>query len=379
MLLAVAAIVAIWQLPEVETLRADTGLTPVEAYRAQVVDPLPGPTDPEDEFSGYGEVLVRLAAGPRAGEELRAFVTLQSTDASPEDFQAGDEVVVTFTDDVEGTPFAAVSERWRLPQLGLLLLVFALVMILVGGWQGVRAMVALGLTVVLVVKILVPYILAGAPPVLLAVILASVVTVAAILITEGFTRVSLAAILGTVGGLLITAVISVAISLAGAFGGTPAGDIAFVAFAGGESLDVRGVLLAAIIIGAVGVLDDVTVAQAATVAELAAGPRMRARQLWDSAMRIGRSHIAATTNTLFMAYVGASLPALVFLSVAAEPVLLTLNREVLALEVVRTLAGSIGIVLAMPLTTAIAALIFGSPKGPGDAIRQPPPPTWGQP
>ena len=106
---------------------------------------------------------------------------------------------------------------------------------------------------------------------------------------------------------------------------------------------------------------------------------MRARQLWDSAMRIGRSHIAATTNTLFMAYVGASLPALIFLSVASEPVLLTLNREVLALEVVRTLAGSIGIVLAMPLTTVIAALIFGSPEGPGDAIRQPPPPTWGQP
>lgn len=369
LLLAVAAIIGIWSLPETAGPRVDLGLSPVEAWRGRVVDPAPGPSDPSDDFSGYGEVLVRLDEGPRAGEELRAFVTLQSTDASPEDFRAGDEVIVTFTDDVEGTAFAAVGERWRLPLLSALLLLFVLVMVVVGGWQGVRALVALGFTIVLVIRIFVPGLVAGAAPVPLAVAIAAVVTVTAILVTEGLSRISLAAILGTIGGLLITAAISVVISLAGAFGGTPAGELAFVTFESGQSLDVRGVLLAAIILGAVGVLDDVTVSQAATVAELADGAPTGPRVLWDSAMRIGRSHIAATTNTLFMAYVGASLPALVLLLLAAQPVMLALNREVLALEVVRTLAGSIGIILAMPLTTLIAALIFGQRATPAQAAR----------
>jgi uncharacterized membrane protein len=364
LLLAVVAIVGIWSLPEVAAPRVDLGLSPVEAWRGQVVDPAPGPGDPSDELSGYGEVVVRLSDGPRAGEALRAFVTLQSTDASPEDFRMGDEVIVTFTDDVEGTAFAAVSERWRLPLLSALVLLFVLVMTVVGGWQGVRALVALGFTIVLVIRIFVPSLVAGAAPVPLAVAIAAVVTVTAILVTEGFGRISLAAILGTIGGLLITAAISVIISLAGAFGGTPAGDLAFVTFESGQSIDVRGVLLAAIILGAVGVLDDVTVSQAATVAELADGAAMAPQALWDSAMRIGRSHIAATTNTLFMAYVGASLPALVLLLLAAQPVMLAVNREVLALEVVRTLAGSIGIILAMPLTTLIAAVIFGERAAP---------------
>ena len=108
-----------------------------------------------------------------------------------------------------------------------------------------------------------------------------------------------------------------------------------------------------------GVLDDVTVTQAATVDELSVRHRQPPLTLWRRAMRIGRSHIAATTNTLYMAYVGASLPALIFIIVVAEPALLTLNREILALEIVRTLVGSIGIVLAMPLTSAIAAWAFG--------------------
>lgn len=363
LLLAVFAVVAIWLWPGIEIESVDVGLSPVEAYRAAIVDPAPPAPDPGDEFSGYGEVLLRVLEGPRSGEDLRAFVTLQSTEASPQDFEIGDEVILTFTADVQGTAFAAVSERWRVPVLGLLVLIFAVVMVVVGGWQGLRALVALGLTVVLVARFLVPAILDGAAPVPLAVGLAALITVATILLTEGLTRVSLAAILGTTGGLAITAVLASLVSAASAFSGTSAGDIAFVTSASGQSIDVNGILLAAIILGAVGVLDDVTVSQAATVDELAARSRESMGTLWRRGFRIGRSHVAATTNTLFMAYIGAGLPALLFLVLASEPLLLALNREVLALEVVRTLVGSIGIILAMPLTTLIAAALLGS-RGP---------------
>ena len=115
--------------------------------------------------------------------------------------------------------------------------------------------------------------------------------------------------------------------------------------------------MAAIIIGAVGVLDDMTVTQAATVEQLTSHGATSRLDVWSRALRVGRSHVAATVNTLFLAYVGASLPALIMLVLIAEPPLLTLDRELLALEVVRTMAGSIGIVLAMPFTTAIALVL----------------------
>jgi uncharacterized membrane protein len=184
-----------------------------------------------------------------------------------------------------------------------------------------------------------------------------VITAVTILLSEGLRRTSLAAILGAFGGLGVTAALAALVGLTAAFSGAPAGELAFFELSPGVTLDLRGLLLAAIIVGTVGVLDDMTVTQAATVAELAARTGLRGRALVASAFRLGRSHIAATVNTLFMAYVGAALPALVLLAVSTEPVLLTLNREVLALEVVRTITGSLGIVIAMPITTAVAAML----------------------
>jgi uncharacterized membrane protein len=254
-----------------------------------------------------------------------------------------------------------------MPVLGLLVLLFALTMIVVGGWQGLRALIALGLTIVLVVKLFVPLILEGVPPVPLAVGLAAIVTITTVLLTEGWTRVGGVAIAGTVGGLLITAVLAGLTAGAASFGEVVVGQIAYFELPSGELLDGGAVLLAAIILGAVGVLDDVTVTQAATVDEMAHKHPHGTGALWQRGMRVGRSHIAATTNTLFMAYVGASLPAIIFIIAVAEPPLLTLNRETLGLEVVRTLVGSIGIVLAMPLTTLIAARVFArGPVGTGD-------------
>jgi uncharacterized membrane protein len=369
LLIALVALALLWLMPDIETESVDAGLQPREAWRAVVVDPAPAPPDPDDEFSGYGEIVVEVAEGPREGEQVRAFVALQTTSAVPADFEPGDEVVLTFAEDFDGSEIATVNEPYRLPLLGLLVLLFAMVMVLVGGWQGVRALVALGLTVVLVAKLFIPLILDGWSPVPLAIVMAALVTVTTILLTEGFTRVSAVAIAGTIGGLIITAALAALFNGAADLTNTSVGELIYVTFSSGASIDAGGVLLAAIILGAVGVLDDVTVTQAATVEEFAAKTGAGVRLLWQRAFRVGRSHIAATTNTLFMAYVGASLPALVFIVVVAEPTLLTLNREILALEVVRTLVGSIGIILAMPLTTFLAAAVFGQRTAEGASAR----------
>lgn len=358
LLLAVLAIAVIWLLPDIDTGEIDTGPSASEAWRAVVVDAAP-PVDPDDPLSQGNDVVVEFSEGPRAGEQTLARVTILTGAAAAQDLDVGDEVVVSITEGFGGEVIVAVSEPYRLPVLGLLVLLFGLVMILVGGWQGLRALVALGLTVVVVAKLFIPLLLDGVPPVPLAIAVAVIVTAVTIVLTEGLTRVGAVAIAGTFGGLIITAVLAALVSGAASFSALAAGQIAFFELPSGEALDVSGILLAAIILGAVGVLDDVTVTQAATVDELSVRQPQPPPALWRRAMRIGRSHIAATTNTLFMAYVGASLPVLIFIVVVAEPTLLTLNRELLALEVVRTLVGSIGIVLAMPLTTALAAWIFG--------------------
>ena len=359
-IVVLVAIVVIWALPGASADPTDAGFAPVQAFRGTVVEVIPFEFDLDDPNARVeGDILVRLTEGPRSGETVRAFVTMPTTTASTSEFGSGDEVIVTFTDDFDGSSFVGVSERWRLPAVLALVIVFALVIVVVGGWQGVRALLSLTLTIVVAIKVLVPALLEGIPPVPLAIAIAGLITIVSILLTEGFDRWSLAAILGTIGGLAVTAIVSLAFGGGAGITGSGAGDLFFVELPSGEGLDVRGILMAAIIIGAVGVLDDMTVTQASAVEQLASRAALRGRDLWSSSLRVGRSHVAATVNTLFLAYVGASLPALVLLVLVAEPALLTLNRELLALEIGRTLAGSLGIVLAMPLTTIIAIAFVG--------------------
>ncbi|MCU0484441.1 MAG: YibE/F family protein [Chloroflexi bacterium] len=175
------------------------------------------------------------------------------------------------------------------------------------------------------------------------------------MLTEGARRTTLAALLGTFASLALVGILAAAFSALAQFTaiqGTE--EIVFLQTLLGEGIDVSGLLLAAVIIGSLGVLDDVTISQAATVAELhrsdpGAGPAMLAGR----AMNVGRSHIAATVNTLVLAYVGVALPLLVLFAVGGQSPTLLASQEVVAVEVMRALAGSVGIVLAVPLTTWI--------------------------
>jgi YibE/F-like protein len=186
---------------------------------------------------------------------------------------------------------------------------------------------------------------------------ASVITVATILVTEGWQRSSLAAIIGTTGALALTGLLGAVVTGMMGFAYTAGSDLAFATTPDGTGLDLGGLLLAAFILGAVGVLDDVTVTQAVLVDELASQGRLQGRDLFGSAMGVGRSHIGATVNTLFLAYVGAGLPLLVLLLISRQPPALVLNGEATSTEIVRTLVGSIGIVAAVPFTTFVAVLL----------------------
>jgi uncharacterized membrane protein len=335
-----------------------TTSAPVQLFRGRLVERL----DPGPDGTGP-DARVAILDGSLAGQTLDAYLEGPSGQQQVPRYEPGDEVVVSVSgDDVSGT-FVAVSDRWRIPTLALLLAIFAVAVTLVGGWRGVRSLLALALTLGVVVRVVVPLLLAGWDPIPLAIVAATGVTLVTLVLTEGLRPATFAAAGGTFAALALTGV------LASTFNGLARftelqgqGDLVFLQNIGIESLDLGGLLLAAVMLGALGVLDDVTVTQAATVQELhEADPGAPRARLFGRAMNVGRSHIAATVNTLVLAYVGASLPLLVLFAAGHQDPLLITSGEVVAVEVVRAIVGSVGIVAAVPLTTAIAVMFIEPP------------------
>src|SRR5829696_2971512 len=363
----VALVVLIMLLPDLGPPSTDAS-APVQAYHGRIIEIVPA--DRGSTAAGNAPVAtaeVEIIEGARTGEVLTAFMEGPGGSQLIANYQPGDEVVLVITQNAaDAEPYVAVADHWRTLPLQVLVALFAIAVIVVGGWRGVRALIALGLTMAVILKVILPLILRGVPPLPMAVAGATAITAITILLTEGRLKSSIAAILGTAGSLSIAGLLAAAATGAAHFSYTSS-DLAFVVTQGGNGLDLRGILLAAIILGAVGVLDDVTVTQAVVVDELAVRGSLRGRPLFSSALEIGRSHIGATVNTLFLAYVGASLPLLVVLLIGRMPGALVWNNEEIATEVVRTLAGSIGIVAAVPLTTFVATALVGPAVASGDA------------
>jgi uncharacterized membrane protein len=333
-------------------------LPPVQLVHGRVVELLEvaDPSEPDVRI----EVVTGIDGGPATGDIVEGFLQgPNGLEARPE-FAVGDEVIVNISTDPE-FGFIAINDRYRVPTLALLLGVFATAVIVVGGWRGVRSLIALALTLAVIVKIVVPLILAGYDPALVAIVTASGVTVVTFLLTEGARRQTAAAAIGTAISLTLVAVLAIIFDTLARFtplrGSESAG---FLVSLGGTDVDLGGLVLAAVIFGALGVLDDVTVTQAATVQELyESDPRVGRWELAGRAMNVGRSHIAATVNTLVLAYVGASLPLIVLFAAGRQDPLLIVSGEIVAVEVVRALVGSIGIVAAVPVTTMVAVWLIG--------------------
>ncbi len=299
-------------------------------------------------------VSLRITSGPTAGDD-GAF-QISATDSAAE-IHEGDRLVVHYE---PGNPpelryFFQDFQRGR--PLILLAVLFAVAVLVLGRWQGLRALVALGITGVVLVAFAFPAILDGQDPTAVALIAAVVIAVGALYLTHGVNDMTTVALLGTFAALVVTAALAALFTDLANFTGFGSEDAFYLRFASAQ-IDVRGLILAGIIIGSLGVLDDVTVTQASAVWQLhEANPGYSVRQLYSAAVTIGRDHIASTVNTLVLAYAGASLPLLLLFAGAGRSLSEVAVGELVAVEVVRTLVGSIGLVATVPLTTALAAVV----------------------
>ncbi|MFZ9277687.1 MAG: YibE/F family protein [Candidatus Limnocylindrus sp.] len=306
-----------------------------------------------------GSATVELLEGTRIGERLTASVDQASDIAGSIPYNKGDEVLLTQLTDASGGEVFAVADRSRGGALLVAMALFALAVIGIAGAVGARSLLGLVVTGIVLVRFGIPALLSGASPLVVAGLIVLVVGVASVVITEGLNRRATATILGIGGSLVAVALISILLDRLLAF--TPfAGDpdlINLIPILGG-SVDLRGIGLAAAMIGTLGIVDDVAATQVAAVeqirrADLGAG----ALEVGRRALAIGRSHVGAVINTLPLAYFAASLPLVVAALIAPGGLAGRLSTETVAVEVVRALAGTAGVLLAMPLATVSAVLI----------------------
>lgn len=313
--------------------------------------------DPDPVMGGTGaaaDIEVRLLDGPDAGEV--AVLEDVALDGYP-DLAVGDRVTL----DQIATPDAGeqyvITDFQRTPTLLMLLGVFVLAVLAIGRWHGLRSLVGLAVSLLIVVQFIVPAILAGKNPPAVALVGAVAVMIVTLYLAHGVNEMTTSAIIGTSGALVLTVAMGVLFIDRSKITGFASDDAQFASFAV-QGLDLQGLVLAGLIIAALGVLDDVTVSQASTVFALHDTDRtLRWPALFARAMRVGRDHIASVVNTLFLAYAGASLALLVLFSTSGVSNAEIFNSEVLAEEIVKIIVGSLGLIAAVPMTTALAAKV----------------------
>ncbi|MFI6648617.1 YibE/F family protein [Streptomyces sp. NPDC050529] len=304
------------------------------------------------------KATVEVTSGQDKG---RTFIEVVQPDA-PRQLREGQGVVVAYAPDAPHDLQYSVTDVNRKFPLLLLAGIFALVVVAVGRMRGVMALVALALSFAVLTLFILPAILQGSNPLVVAVVGAGAIMLIALYICHGLTARTSVAVIGTLISLLLIGLLgSLFIGWASLSGNTD--DNTGLIHGLYPHIDMSGLLLAGVIIGSLGVLDDVTVTQTSAVWELhQADPTMSAKELYRAGIRIGRDHIASVVNTLVLAYAGAALPLLLLFSIARSSVGAVANSELVAEEIVRTLIGSIGLVASVPVTTALAALVVAADR-----------------
>ncbi|MFZ4500437.1 MAG: YibE/F family protein [Minisyncoccia bacterium] len=306
-----------------------------------------------DSYSAPTQVLeVEILSGPEKGSVAtftNDYVMLKK----------GDRAFVAKVETEEGARYV-LTDPDRVPILAVLFISFILLVVFFGGLQGVRGLIALAGSFLLIGYLLLPGILNGYPVLLVTIGVSALIIILGSYITHGFNKTTTAAVIGMIGTVIFTGILSYIVVNMARFNGITSDEDFYLnnQFAGG--IDLVGLLLGGMVIGLLGVLYDAAISQAIAVEELhQVAPHLDRKVIFSRAIRIGREHIGALVDTLAIAYVGVSLPLLLlFMATVDLPLYQILNQQIFATEIIRILIGSIGLVLAVPITTALSVWIL---------------------
>ena len=322
-------------------------------YRAKVIDivdeelrDLPGLDAPRL----FQELEIKILNGPQEN----SIITINNDYL---ELEKNDTFFFNYDIDVDGTERYTVVNVDRRGALIWLFILFVAVIIFFARWQGVRSLVALGLSFLAIIYVLVPGIIHGWNPLFASFLVAAGILFAAIYFTHGFNKESTVAYTGTMIAVIITGIIAIISVHVADLSGFTGDETTYLNFNTQGTINFQSLLLGAIIIGILGVLDDIAVTQAAVVTELYnSNKNITPREVYTRAMRVGREHVGALVNTLVLAYTGVSLPLVLYFSMSPTGFGSIVNLEIFATEIVRMIISSIGLVLTVPIVTGLAVL-----------------------
>ena len=278
---------------------------------------------------------------------------------SPTQVTAGQLVYVRHTSGGDAPDAWSISDPYRIPVLVGLAVLFFVLVLMFGGLPGVRGIASLAGSLVLIFYVMIPGIYAGLSPILMSIGVASLIIIVGSYITHGFNRTTSVAVIGMIATVLVTGAAGYYFIHAASLTGFTTENNAYLNFNTAGKIDMVGLLFGGIMIGLLGVLYDIAIGQAVAVEELfRASTHYSRNKVYRRGLRIGREHIGALVNTLAIAYVGASLPLLLLFKDSTAGALYVINSEQFATEIIRILIGSIGLVLAVPITTFIASYML---------------------
>ena len=334
------------------TFGADT----VRAEVLQIIEE--GQIDLGGSFQTYQVARVNILEGPYEGIPME--IDYGRRQVRPDDYllEPGDRILVSLTKTQDNVINAYFADYVRTTPILWLTLIFAIAIILISQWKGIRALISMAFSLYIIIGYIIPHILIGEDPLRVSIVGSMMLLGVSLYLTYGWTLKTHAAVVSMVLVLLLTGALSGLFMVFAKLNGTGDENVMFLMQLMESPINLRGLLLGGMIIGALGVLDDLVTTQASAVFELHhANPNLGFRGLYNAAMRIGQDHVAATVNTLVLAYAGASLPMMLMFSLGQGDYGYLVNFSFIAEEIVRTLVGSLGLIAAVPITTTIAIFL----------------------
>ncbi|RPJ28903.1 MAG: YibE/F family protein [Chloroflexi bacterium] len=359
LLLVVIAAFLLWPyFTQVNLPDANMSSFGAETVRAQVTEIIEeGEIDLGGTLQRYQVARVELLEGEYQGILMEIDYGRRGVLSNAVYLQAGDNILVTVGSRPDGVLTVYFVDFVRSDSLLWLTAIFVLVILLISRWKGLRSLLSMAFSLLVIIGYIIPHILAGEDPLRVSIIGSVILLGVTLYLTYGWNLKTHAAVVSMIFVLLITGTLAVLFVFFARLTGSGDENALFLMQMLNTQINLRGLLLGGMIIGALGVLDDLVTTQASAVFELhRANEALGFRALFQSAMRIGQDHVAATVNTLVLAYAGAALPMLLMFSLGRGNYGFLVNFEFIAEEIVRTLVGSLGLVTAVPLTTAIAIL-----------------------
>lgn len=352
---------------KIEQIRSEnpsaTNASALQYYqgRVETVNAELFPDEINNDRLAIQKMEVKPVEGPEAGQLFSVEVQINPRDELLK-YKEGDKIVL-IRSQVDGQTRYFLSERYRLDSLLIVGILFLILVLFLVGFRGITAIAGLVFSVLALTNFLIPLIISGQNVVLVTFLTGLIIMTISLYLSHGVNKAMTISLLGSIITITLATIASIGVVYLTKLSGTGTDEAFQLQFASGTSnLNFRGLLLSALIIGSLGVLDDITTSQAMSVQEISkANPKLNFKELYLRAMRVGQEHIISVVNTLGLAYVSVALPFIMFLIIYNQtPLWVSLNSEIIAEELIRTIVGSSTLLLAVPITTLLAATFLKS-------------------